>query len=212
MSSKFRSSCLIAVIAVYSILKNVFIKPWNYKMKRVMILWWNWVILKIVNNVFLTCHKTLQDSPTSETSKSVYPSVFILSFFVCKNVQYFFDSSEKSNLKKHSLHMWSFFLPIRVYLSLHFLPIILGNKFLIFLFSVFGVFRLFWIWIQPHITPPGNCFWRFRIAALIEPLFKYKRHLAICDFGLIFYNNFFLYTSYNNVKNQLYFNSSFFTH
>ena len=105
------------------------------------------------HNVFLTRHKKTRILQHLRQVK-VYIPVFIL-FIVCTSVQYFFDCSEKSNLKKYSLkskdlrnyilriiRVWPFFLSKRVYLSLYFLPIILGNKFFIFLCFPCSVFSV----------------------------------------------------------------------
>ena len=53
---------------------------------------WNWVKLKIVDDLFKLFIKKNQDSSTSEESKNVYPSVFVSLFLVSIYVKYFFDA------------------------------------------------------------------------------------------------------------------------
>ena len=53
---------------------------------------WNWVKLKIVDDLFKLFIKKNQDSSSSEESKNVYPSVFVSLFLVSIYVKYFFDA------------------------------------------------------------------------------------------------------------------------
>ena len=53
---------------------------------------WNWVKLKIIDDLFKLFIKKKQDSATSEESKNVYPTVFVSLFLVSIYVKYFFDA------------------------------------------------------------------------------------------------------------------------
>ena len=53
---------------------------------------WNWVKLKIIDDLFKLFIKKKQDSATSEESKNVYPTVFVSLILVSIYVKYFFDA------------------------------------------------------------------------------------------------------------------------
>ena len=53
-SVKVHTSASGYTIAIYFILKNVFMKPWSYKIRQNLLIipWWNWVKLRIIT-IFL---------------------------------------------------------------------------------------------------------------------------------------------------------------
>ena len=66
-----RNGCLITF-------KNVFMKSWNYNTNlwyvRIIVPWWNWEKLKVVDAEFLTLHEKKKDFSisVSEISENIY--------------------------------------------------------------------------------------------------------------------------------------------